>query len=521
MPNKKTKRKQSKTFVRPSSKRNPFFTKIKRSFRQFAAAVEHYFTEPLDEKPGKHKRKAAAQQKARQTGFTKKAKGFFAMSAAFFRRLFSKASVAKIGDLLSGLTAVSFKKKKRTYVPLRDKSAEASAAKHAQGKEKTGQESIDSAAQNVQTETNAKEAKQATPTKAPAYTPRKKAGTLRIIADVALLVLSIGTALFFNHMLHADDGRIDVALTDGEETTQFCIYPTTVGDLLDRANVDLTLKDELSAAKTAPLQDGATVSITRAFPVAVNSNNETTILHFTAGTVGEALEEAGVSYDADDELSSEPYESLDEGMVIEHTETTVAYEKKYQVIKYKEKTEKDKSIYKGTTKLKQAGENGEKEITQRVIYKNGTEISREVVNQMVTRAAVDQITLVGTKIKYQTSLVGEYREWQAAPTPGKNGWIKMTVSATGYCSGTRTAKGTKPRLGTIAVNPDYIPYYSKIYIPKFKNRYISFTYGYGEALDTGPFRLTGKNHIDIWFNTKKEAINFGHPKSLTIYVKKP
>ena len=46
-------------------------------------------------------------------------------------------------------------------------------------------------------------------------------------------------------------------------------------------------------------------------------------------------------------------------------------------------------------------------------------------------------------------------------------------------TGHRTATGTYPRIGTVAVDPDKIPYGTKLYIPG---------YGYGRTEDTGAFR---------------------------------
>ena len=93
----------------------------------------------------------------------------------------------------------------------------------------------------------------------------------------------------------------------------------------------------------------------------------------------------------------------------------------------------------------------------------------------------------------------------------------MTVDKiTAYCTGTRTATGTSPKLGTIAVNTHYIPYGSEIYIKG---------YGYGTAEDTGAFRNyindegEPMNQLDLWFNTESEARRWGTKYDVTIWVK--
>lgn len=71
-------------------------------------------------------------------------------------------------------------------------------------------------------------------------------------------------------------------------------------------------------------------------------------------------------------------------------------EKKTEVIPFTTTTENDSTLTKGQTKLKQEGKNGTREITYKVIYKDGIESSREKVSETVTVQPVTQITLVGT-----------------------------------------------------------------------------------------------------------------------------
>lgn len=82
---------------------------------------------------------------------------------------------------------------------------------------------------------------------------------------------------------------------------------------------------------------------------------------------------------------------------------------------------------------------------------------------------------------------------------GKSKEYGLTVEAYAYCyTTTRTACGTYPAYGTIAVDPKVIPLGSKIYVPG---------YGWGTALDTGA-SIKG-NKIDIWFPTEKQCYSWG------------
>lgn len=322
----------------------------------------------------------------------------------------------------------------------------------------------------------------------------------------------------FGYALTRPDPRIPVTLAvDGLETV-YQVQVETVGGLLEAAGVELDAGDSVSPDAEDALAPGMRVQVSRAYPVAVKSGGRVQVLHMSEGTVGEALSRANVRYSAGDELSHLPFEDVEPGMQITHTDVDISYQVSYKTLEYDEITIKDDSKYEDYKKIEVVGADGKKQVTQRIIVKDGMEVSREVADQVVLSAAVDQVTRVGTKIKYQTSYVGEFRRWKEAPVEGENGWTKMTVDKiTAYCTGTRTATGTKPKLGTIAVNTYYIKYGSQIYVKG---------YGYGKAEDTGAFRNYKNsagdpmNQLDLWFNTEKEARRWGTKYNVTIWLKK-
>ena len=144
-------------------------------------------------------------------------------------------------------------------------------------------------------------------------------------------------------------------------------------------------------------------------------------------------------------------------------------------------------------------------------------VSREVVDQVVITPATPEIKKVGTKIHYQTSLTGEFRIYRTPPVAGKDGWVEMKMDyITAYSGDHRTSTGVRPKLGTIAVNPYYIPYGTEIYVKG---------YGYGKAQDTGAFRNykradgTPVNQLDLFMNTEKECRRWGRKRNVTVLVK--
>ena len=219
-----------------------------------------------------------------------------------------------------------------------------------------------------------------------------------------------------------------------------------------------------------------------------------------------------------DELSHLSFADLEPGMQIVHTDVITEYDTAYKTLEYKEEVVKDDTVYNDTKPvLLQEGQDGTKQVTYRLVYKNGVRVSREVVDQVVITPATPEIKKVGTKIHYQTHLSGEFRIYKDPPVAGKNGWVEMTMDyITAYTADTRTSTGVRPKLGTIAVNTYYIPYGTEIYVKG---------YGYGKAQDTGAFRNykradgTPVNQLDLFMNTEKECRRWGRKRNVTVLVK--
>ena len=103
------------------------------------------------------------------------------------------------------------------------------------------------------------------------------------------------------------------------------------------------------------------------------------------------------------------------------------------------------------------------------------------------------------------------------------GWKVVGVIATAYapldnksgmCADSNpniTATGTKPSRGTIAVNPDLIPYNSKMVI--IGDSWIME----GTALDTGGRMRQEVYWIDIFHDTYEDAIKFGKQQVIVFF----
>ena len=77
-----------------------------------------------------------------------------------------------------------------------------------------------------------------------------------------------------------------------------------------------------------------------------------------------------------------------------------------------------------------------------------------------------------------------------------------------------TAIGTAPRVGVVAVNPNVIPYGTRLYICSADGSYV---YGYAVAEDTGSAAMAGDIIVDLYMDTEEECVAFGR-QNLCVYI---
>jgi 3D (Asp-Asp-Asp) domain-containing protein len=155
----------------------------------------------------------------------------------------------------------------------------------------------------------------------------------------------------------------------------------------------------------------------------------------------------------------------------------------------------------GVVRTLQAGSPGQRQRIYRVVFKNGTPVSRSLIHEEVVVRPKDQIVLVGDR------------------TLSSRGYFTsrsvMHMHATGYDPGPRscgprsngyTATGMKAGYGVVAVDPKCIPLGTRLYIEG---------YGFAVAGDVG--RAIKGHRIDLGFDTYSSAMRFGR-KHVSVHI---
>ena len=127
------------------------------------------------------------------------------------------------------------------------------------------------------------------------------------------------------------------------------------------------------------------------------------------------------------------------------------------------------------------------------------------MSRLVVAFSIALVLLLGctgtviAPVMFPVEVLQEKLEPESEPEPPEPEPETVTFEATAYTwTGYRTATGTWPSRGTVAVDPEVIPLGTKLYIE-----------GYGEAVAEDTGGLVKGNIIDLYFPTESECWEFG------------
>lgn len=330
---------------------------------------------------------------------------------------------------------------------------------------------------------------------------------------VTAFVLSL--AVVFTASLFTVNFIKDVYLTDGERELRLRTYSTSTESILSKAQVSLQHADEVQRKDSS---NAIYIDVLRAFPVQIDYHEESNVVLLTGGTVKDALDKAEIVLNKNDVCSVPITNEVYEGMSVDIDEVTYSKKSVYNEIEFDTSFEYSEDYPKGFEEIKSEGKNGTKKITTTYKYVNGEYCGVSGKIETIVFEPETQIVLKGTAEVEDVFGIGS--QMQSDGT-GSGGVIEglsysrvLTGSATAYTAsaGALTATGVPAYVGGVAVNPNVIPYGSKLYIVAD-----GYTYGYATAVDTGGALMSGSALVDLYMSTYDECINFGR-RNVTVYV---
>lgn len=191
-----------------------------------------------------------------------------------------------------------------------------------------------------------------------------------------------------------------VTIVDGGRRLKVTTAQQTPVLIAKAAGLEVFNEDKTTLAKADNVAvDGAdmVMRVERALAVNFILYGKMSTIRTHAKTVGELLKDKHITLKKDDTLSVDLSAKIVPGMKIElwrNGKQTVTVEEE---VKFETEKIKDANRETSYREVKQAGENGKKNVTYEIEMKNGTEVSRKEIASVVTKEPKKHVEIVGTK----------------------------------------------------------------------------------------------------------------------------
>lgn len=297
-------------------------------------------------------------------------------------------------------------------------------------------------------------------------------------------------------------------IIDGKEKS-IVTYKRTVQGALRDNDISIEEKDKVEPQLDSNVRKGDIIKVKKAVNVEVAVDGKQLQVKTAEENVENMLSTEGIKFKEDDKISPSLESKIADGLKVGIVRVEVQNLTESKPIEFATVIQKDDNMANTETKTLQAGEQGQKEITTKIVYEDGKEVERKVVGEKVVKEPVNKVMLQGTLGVLNLSR-------------GSSGNLlytsAMKVKATAYynsgsngnhitATGARTIRN-ESGYSTIAVDPRVIPLGTKVYVDG---------YGYAIASDTGG-AIKG-NKIDLFMDSRSEAYDWG-VRYVTIYILK-
>jgi uncharacterized protein YabE (DUF348 family) len=289
--------------------------------------------------------------------------------------------------------------------------------------------------------------------------------------------------------------RKEVTLVVDGKTAPVTTFKMTVRGLLDQEQVRLGPKDLVQPVADTKLRDKMQIEVIRAKSVELVADGKTLSLLTQAATVGDLLKEEQVILGQEDIVSPPLDVELLKGTTVAIIRVTREVEEKEITIPFSTTKKPTATLNKGQTKVLVSGQNGLATERWEVVYHDGEEQERRLLERKVVKQPVNRVVAEG--IMQSVSRGGEDLRFTRV--------INMKATAYTY-TGQNTASGTPPRPGTAAVDPSVISFGTRLYVD-----------GYGHALACDRGSSIKGDRIDLFFATRAEALAWG-VRNTNVYI---
>lgn len=346
------------------------------------------------------------------------------------------------------------------------------------------------------------------------YFSRFKIKPLDVAIICIAVVISITAGFFvFNglkkHVVIDDNGNEIVIKT----------MKATVGEVLEQTGINVSKEDYISMPLDAKLVKIRTndIKIKRAVPVSIKVDGKELDVKTYKDTVKEVLDDNAISVDGNDKfIECKLQDKIVPNMNISIVRVDEKKVSEKISIPFKTITKENDRLDVGVKNTIREGKEGVREKIYKVVYEDGKQIAKQLIEEVVSTKPLDKIVEVGTVLNYKTSRGDTLRFSKVIDMKATSytASFKDTGKNPGEPGFGITATGTKVRKGIIAVDPKVIPLGTRVYVEVPGK---AADYGYAVAADTGS-AIKG-NKIDVYLDSNSAVEAWG-VKKVRVYILK-
>ena len=283
---------------------------------------------------------------------------------------------------------------------------------------------------------------------------------------------------------------VPVTLREEQANSRFYSARATVGEALEEQGVTLFPEDIVSPTPETPLAPGMTIFVQRSTPLTVKTDGLTLDIRTHGETVGHVLAQEELVLMGQDFVRPAADTPIAANDVIEIVRVREGVEIAEEYIDFETEWVADDTMELDQQEVRQEGQTGVIKTRTRVRYENEQEIWREFEDEWLDKEPETRVIAYGTNVVVRTV---------DTPDGPIEYWRKIPMRATAYSAATSgkssdhplygiTRSGLEAGFGIVAVDPRVIPLMTNLYIED---------YGPAVAGDTGG-RILGR-HIDLGF----------------------
>ncbi|HAA89747.1 MAG TPA: hypothetical protein DCE07_04125 [Peptococcaceae bacterium] len=269
-----------------------------------------------------------------------------------------------------------------------------------------------------------------------------------------------------------------------------------VGSVLQEAGVVLQPADVVEPSRGFLVRNGLEIVVHRALKVEIQVDGEKRVVFTQPTSVQKVLEMAGIHLGRQDQVDPPLDRFLREDALVKVTRVTEEIVTEKYFLPAPVERRPDPSLERGCSRVLNSGEPGEGERVVKVVYADGKEIKRVVIQDRVVRPPKSKVVAYGTLDTISRG--GQTFKFRQM--------IEVVATAYGPSVGKYTATGHRVQRGIVAVDPRVIPLGSRLYIEG---------YGFARALDVGS-SIRG-NRIDVFFESEATCRKWGR-RRVKVYI---